>query len=335
MASRWESEGDEKGMGGGNVEGARRLCMRALRFLKKGKGRGEMEGEASTDASSVGDEELVWKEWIRLEVAFIEKLKSRQQVLGLGKGKDGEEVIVRVQGKGREDVTTDEDDQEEEEEAIVEVPVLEGEDEDQDQVQQEVDRQALSGQDAILDGAIVRAVIDNFLKSHLYSLFSFRFLLSTLRPLPSTLRTSLLSHVYATLSSTRLHDQTSPSYSAFFHLYATRSLYDVSYAPPRSSKKRKTDDAEVLESEDPDEVKVQGEKLVDAVGNVTQEYWKVLQGKDRTKVSKGKGRSHGGDESTQKLWECFASWLEEMGEAVHDEDLVSSVRSRSRRRRRT
>ncbi|GAA5913858.1 snoRNA-binding rRNA-processing protein UTP6 [Sporobolomyces salmoneus] len=316
MASRWESEGDEKGMGGGNTEGARRLCMRALRFLKKGKSKGVT---TSKDEQREGEEDLVWKEWLRVEVAFVEKLKSRQQVLGLGKGKDGDEVIVRVNGKRSSEETGEEEGADEEEEEAVKVPLLEGE-EDQDQVQQEVDQKALSGQEAILDGAIVRAVLDNFLKSNDHSLFSYRFLLSILRPLPSTLRLHLLAHVYASLSSTRLQDPTHPSYSAFFHLYATRPLYDVPYSPPKSSKKRKADEAEVLEPENPNEIKVQGEKLVDAVGKITTDYWKVLK-KSGKKGSKGKGKGKEIDEPLQKVWETFAGWLEEMDEFVEDEDL--------------
>ncbi|GAA5956217.1 hypothetical protein JCM3765_005493 [Sporobolomyces pararoseus] len=328
MASRWESEGDEKGMGGGNTEGARRLCMRALRFLKKGKRKtnnGKSEEEQEEEGEE-GDEELVWKEWIRLEVAFVEKLKSRQQVLGLGKGKDGGEVIVRVTGKREQKGSDDEEGEEEEgEDAGVEVPTLEGEDEDQDQAQQEVEQKVLSGQEAILDGAIVRAVIDNFLKSYQHSLFSYRFLLSILRPLPSTLRLPLLAHVYASLTSTRLQDPTHPSYSSFFHLFATRHLYDVPYSPPKSSKKRKADEAEVLEPENPDEIKVQGEKLVDAVGKVSAEYWKVLKksGKKSSSNSKGKGKGREGVEPLQKVWEQFASWLEGMEEVTDDEDLLA------------
>jgi hypothetical protein len=324
MASRWESEGDEKGMGGGNTEGARRLCMRALRFLKKGERKSKLGGRdvEEQEEGQEGDEELVWKEWIRLEVAFVEKLKSRQQVLGLGKGKGGEEVIVRVNGK-RDNEGSDEE--EEEEDAGIEVPILDGEDQQGDPVEEEVDQKVLSGQEAILDGAIVRAVIDNFLKSYQHSIFSYRYILSILRTLPSTLRIPLLSHVYGTLNSTRLQDPTHPSFASFFHLYSTRHLYDVPYSPPKKSKKRKADEAEVLEPEDPEEIKVQGEKLVDAVGKVTTEYWKVLKkaGK-KSSSSKHKGKGKEGAEPLQKVWEQFASWLEGIEEETDDEDLVSS-----------
>lgn len=328
MASRWESEGDEKGMGGGNTEGARRLCMRALRFLKKRKRTGTrrdegIEGGDEDMDGQQGDEELVWKEWIRLEVAFVEKLRSRQRVLGLGQRQDGAEVVVRVAekraaGTGSEAL--------EAEEEVVEIPTLEGEDVDQDQVQQDVDQKVLSGQEAILDGAIVRAVLDNFLKSYHHSLPSYRCLLSTLRTLPSSLRPSLLTHVYHSLDITRLQDPTHPSYSGFFHLYATRHLYDVPYSPPKSSKKRTTDDTEVLDPVNPDVIKVQGERLVDAVGKVTRDYWRVLKApvrKTKIESSKGKRKALGTGRGMQRVWEQFASWLAEIATETQDADLVS------------
>lgn len=148
MASQWESEGDRKGMGGGNAEAARRLCMRALRFLK-GK-KGEKEGME-------GPEEAIWREWIRVEVSFVEKLRGRWQVLGLGKGKGGKEII-RVKGANGE---ADEGDEEEEE---IQLPTTEEGDDQDAQLAEEMTEQAKSGQEALLDGAIVRLVIDNLLK---------------------------------------------------------------------------------------------------------------------------------------------------------------------------
>lgn len=143
MASRWESEGDRKGMGGGNVEGARRLCMRALRFLKNAPG-----------------EMTIWREWIRLEVAFLERVRGRAQVLGTGKQVGGGEVIVRVGEKSTDEM--DLDPSEEEGPADVQVPLLPDETVGAtDETMQHVS--ALSGQDAIIDGAIVRVVLENCL----------------------------------------------------------------------------------------------------------------------------------------------------------------------------
>jgi len=160
MASQWESEGDSKGMGGGNTEGARRLCMRALRFLKKGKKKVLLNQQGEEEMGIEGDEEKIWKEWLRVEISFVEKLKARQKVLGLGKPGEGGEEIVRVKGKR---VKEDGEEEEEEEDQGVELPEIEGE-EGEDIVQLEVEQKVLSGQEAILDGAIVRAVIDNLLK---------------------------------------------------------------------------------------------------------------------------------------------------------------------------
>lgn len=151
MASQWESEGDRKGMGGGNAEAARRLCMRALRFLK-GK-KGEKEGME-------GPEEAIWREWIRVEVSFVEKLRGRWQVLGLEKGKGGKEEIIRVKGANGE---ADEGDEEEE----VQLPTTEDGDAEDAQLAEKMTEQAKSGQEALFDGAIVRLVIDNLLKCEL------------------------------------------------------------------------------------------------------------------------------------------------------------------------
>ncbi|GAA5940550.1 snoRNA-binding rRNA-processing protein UTP6 [Sporobolomyces koalae] len=334
LASRWESEGDEKGMGGGNTEGARRLCMRALRFLKT---RGRTTQRDATDDGNDSEanlvdihapSELVWQEWIRLEVAFIEKLKSRQQILGLGKGKDGEEVVVRVSGQrdadgegSGEDTGEDEN---EHEGASVDVSALAGEAEDgPDPVDREVEAKVLSGQEAILDGAIVKAVIDNFLKENGHSLYAYKLLLTILRRLPSTLRTSLLAHVYASLSALRVQDINHPSHAAFFHLYATRDLYDVPYTPPRSSKKRKADETETVESENSGEIKVTGERFVDAVGRTASEYWAFLKQHSAAKRGKGKGRETRRGEISKDVWERFAAWLEAMAEETEDPDLLA------------
>ncbi|GAA6037368.1 hypothetical protein JCM8097_008533 [Rhodosporidiobolus ruineniae] len=300
MASQWESEGDRKGMGGGNTEAARRLCMRALRFLK-GKRR---EGEE-------GEEEAVWKEWIRVEVSFVERLRGRMQVLGLGKG--GTEEIIRVKEKGAAG-------EEEEADEGVAVPELEGEGDEDGAVKEQVDEKVLSGQEAILDGAIVRLVIENFLKAYSHSVFAYKLILSYLRPLPSPLRLPLLQHVYSLLSL--CVPPTSPSYPAALHLLATRRLYDVPYVPPKASKKRKAEDAQTAEPEDPNAIKVEGEKLVDAVGKATDEYWKVL--KVYGKKGNGKGKEVEGSVAVkvQEIWEQFCAWLEEMSEETEEDDLL-------------
>ncbi|GAA5938610.1 hypothetical protein JCM3775_002172 [Rhodotorula graminis] len=322
LASQWESDGDRKGMGGGNTEGARRLCMRALRFLKGRKG-------ARRDDGVDGPEELVWREWIRVEVAFVERLRERWQVLGIGKG--ATEDIVRVGGTAAAGEDAPSETVDDVLEGQADEIALPGADEDEDaELKQEIDEKALSGQEALLDGAIVRLVIDNLLKSYSHSIFAYKLLLSILRPLPSPLRLPLLSHVYASLSANV--SPSSPSYPAALHLLATRRLYDVAYAPPsKKSKKRSADDAEVAEPEDPTAIKVSGEKLVDAVGQACDEYWAVLKGLGGgqgggRKAAKGKGKEREGDDAgarAQQMWEQFCGWLEEVADETDDEDLLA------------
>lgn len=111
--------------------------MRALRFVK---GRRE--------------EERVWKEWLRLEVGYVEKIRGRWKILGIGKE---EEQKMEVEG---------EEEGEGEEKEEIELP-QEGEDAamdgEIDGTAKEVEEKVLSGQEAILDGAIVRVVLDNCL----------------------------------------------------------------------------------------------------------------------------------------------------------------------------
>ncbi|KAG0653551.1 U3 snoRNP protein [Rhodotorula mucilaginosa] len=314
MASQWESDGDRKGMGGGNTEGARRLCMRALRFLK---GRNNAQA----------DQEAVWREWIRVEVAFVERLRERWHVLGIGKGKNGGEEIVRVADKGKQPSGSEEEEGAEEHDDEVEEEIaLPGDEVDDSQLKQEVDQKALSGQEALLDGAIVRVVLDNLLKASSHSIESYNFVLSVLRPLASPLRLALRAHVYASLRANIL--PSTPSYPAAVHILATRHLYDVAYVPPKkkNSKKRTADEmgaGAAGPEQDPFAIQVEGEKLVDAIGKACEEYWTVLKKLKADKKGKGKERDQASTSpQAQQLWERFSGWLEEMAEQTDEEDLL-------------
>ncbi|KDE05313.1 hypothetical protein MVLG_04344 [Microbotryum lychnidis-dioicae p1A1 Lamole] len=301
MASRWESEGDERGQGGGNDEAARRLCMRALRFLK---GSGQSE-------------HLVWNEWIRVECAFAERLRARWALLGIGKeGRNGEEQMVVVGGRSskRRKVAegqtpdgeeVDEDGQElKEEEAAEEIELPAGEDgEDQEdaELKETVQKEAASGQEAIIEGAIVRVVLNNYLTSFRHSLDVYERLLSVLRPLPSPLRLSLLKHTYA--SMTTQFTPSSPDYARALHILTTRHLYDVAYNPKRAKKGGPFPDTTTIQ--------VKGEKLVDAVAAGVDQYWKACKGK------KGKNK----ETAPLAVWEAFCSWLETMLEQVEEDNL--------------
>ncbi|SDA01450.1 BZ3500_MvSof-1268-A1-R1_Chr10-1g02678 [Microbotryum saponariae] len=303
MASRWESEGDERGLGGGNDEAARRLCMRALRFLR---GSGESE-------------HLVWNEWIRVECAFAERLRARWTLLGIGKeGRNGKEELVVVgersskrrkvaEGQTQDGEEVDEDGQElKEEEAAeeIELPTGEdGEDQEDEELKETVQKEAASGQEAIIEGAIVRVLLDNYLTSFKHSLDVYERLLSVLRSLPSPLRLSLLKHTYA--SMTTPFTPSSPDYARALHILATRHLYDVAYNPKRAKKGGPVPDTTTIQ--------VKGEKLVDAVAAGVDQYWKACKGK------KGKNK----ETAHLAVWEAFCSWLEKMLEQVEEDNLVS------------
>lgn len=296
MASRWESEGDRKGMGGGNVEGARRLCMRGLRFLKAGAG--EME---------------IWREWVRLEVAYVERVRGRWEVLGIGK-KDAVGLPVPESGAMEVDEVVLGEDGEPEGPAEVDVPLFPSEETSEADATLK-DVQALSGQEAILDGAIVRVVLDNCLSSFGHSLEAHQSMINLLRILPSLLRLPLLAHVYASLRSH--FEPTSTSYAPATHVLATRALYDVAFDP----KVKESTVSLYIDAEAPaaSEVRVQGEAFVDAVGEVVEEYWKACKGR------KGKGKAK--EKAPVQVWESFCSWLEELEDEAEDENLVRPLRA--------
>ncbi|KAL8287363.1 hypothetical protein RQP46_003815 [Phenoliferia psychrophenolica] len=274
LASRWESEGDRKGMGGGNTEAARRLCMRALRFLKGADG-----------------EEEVWAEWVRVEVVYVERIKKRWEMLGIGKKDDAavveQEDKMVVEGEESEEVDLSALEQSEGQASAA-----------LDQAVKEVETTAVSGQEAIRDGAVVRVVLDSCLTSYSHSMRAYTLLITLLRTISSSLRLPLLAHVYTSLAEH--HPSTSPSYPSAVELLATRPMYDIAYDPT------------VKDGTAP--AALEGEALVDAVGAVVDEFWKACKGK------KGKGKER--EKAPVEVWERFCGWLEEMEDESTDENLT-------------
>lgn len=279
MASRWESEGDRKGMGGGNTEGARRLCMRALRFLK-----------------GAPTEEDVWREWLRVEVVYVERIKKRWELLGIGK-------------KAETDERMDVDD--ESEQVDVDAVPQTGASKVLDDAAKAVESPAVTGEAAIRDGAVVRLVLDSCLTcafpvparakaseltrdctAYSHSIHAYTFVITLLRILPSSLRLPLLEHVYTSLAA---HHPSTPAATA---LLATRPMHDLAY-----------------DADSPEPKLLDGEALVDAVGQVVDGFWKACKGK------KGKGKER--EKAPVEVWEAFCEWLEEMEDKSADENLVS------------
>lgn len=277
--------------------------MRALRFLKGAKG-----GDA---------EELVWKEWIRVEVVYVERIKKRWEILGIGKAVPVKEDEEKMEVDGEE-----EQGEKEEEDKGVEVPALPQEGAQPsavlDQAAAAVETTAVSGQEAIREGAVVRVVLDSCLlcssfslvvtsqpradpppfAAYSHSIEAYTFVIDLLRTLPSSLRLPLLEHVYTSLAAQ--HPSSSPSYAAAVSILATRPMHDQAYDPavPESA----------------DLPSLEGEALVDAVGQVVDEYWKACKGK------KGKGRER--EKAPVEVWEAFCQWLEDMEDESDDENLV-------------
>ena len=109
--------------------------MRALRFLKGADG-----------------EEDVWQEWIRVEVVYVERIKKRWELLGIGKKSEGvpEADRMDVEGEGEAEE--------------VDLSQIEAKNEQPSAVLDQTAKSvAVSGQDAIRDGAVVRMVLDSCL----------------------------------------------------------------------------------------------------------------------------------------------------------------------------
>lgn len=83
LAIRFEADGTgpqakEGGIGGGNIDAARKLVMRALRFMK---------------SATKEDATKIWLEWIRLEISFMERMRKRWEILGIQDAMSGEQNV--------------------------------------------------------------------------------------------------------------------------------------------------------------------------------------------------------------------------------------------------
>ncbi|GAA96091.1 uncharacterized protein L969DRAFT_48513 [Mixia osmundae IAM 14324] len=76
IAARWEWDGDVHEQGGGNIEAARKLLLRALRFNKH--------------------QVSVWSEWCRIEMAYAEQMRQRWDVLGIDALDNAEQSHIDV-----------------------------------------------------------------------------------------------------------------------------------------------------------------------------------------------------------------------------------------------
>ncbi|PIL34179.1 hypothetical protein GSI_03890 [Ganoderma sinense ZZ0214-1] len=153
----------------------------------------------------------MWREYVRMELGFVESLRRRWNVLGIdvkGKGKDaGAGTGDKDNGKEVGDLWSGIGDEDERE---VDGMDMDAED---DLTEDEVARRQ------IMEGAIVKSVISNAVKAiPRIDLFTSLHELISAYPSPPTLRESLLDHLHV-----HLHE-TLPSHPVAIKLTATRHL---------------------------------------------------------------------------------------------------------------
>jgi hypothetical protein len=138
MAAQFEADGDETGKGGGNVDGARKLLMRGLRFFK--------------DASSLP----LWIEWIRIELNFIQTIEKRREALGLpetqSKSTDPSHSVQTEENEHIDPALKTTDD-------LRQLP--EDSDTPMTPLNHNINCADLKGQEALLSGALVKIVLQS------------------------------------------------------------------------------------------------------------------------------------------------------------------------------
>jgi len=176
MAAQFEADGDETGKGGGNVDGARKLLMRGLRFFK--------------NANSLP----LWIEWIRIELNFIQTMEKRREALGLLESQSkSNEPSHSMQREENENV----------DQALQTTADLQQLPQEPDTpmtpLDRKIDSTELKGQEALLSGALVKVVLQNAFEA-IPGLDIFHAILPLLHAFESPLRPALLHFLYGKIS---------------------------------------------------------------------------------------------------------------------------------------
>lgn len=207
LAIRFEADGTgshqaNAGVGGGNVDSARKLIMRALRFMKGSKKEHEC---------------LVWVEWVRLEISFVERMRKRWEILGIKDSLAG--------GSEKPNLEMDVDGQPAGQEAALETKAEE--DQQVAAAAEDIDAAQKKGKNAVLDGAIVHVVLDNAFAAFSGDVRIYSDLLALIRPLPTPLRPALLSHIYDNLRTSLPSFPTSESLAQACSILCRRHITDL------------------------------------------------------------------------------------------------------------
>lgn len=144
LAIRFEADGTgpqakEGGIGGGNIDAARKLVLRALRFMKSAK---EEEGRK------------IWLEWVRLEMSFIERMRKRWEIMSIQDIMSGKPNVQQDAAEMSNGVLPEPD-----QDMLAET----GEEQDLASTATQIQSTKQKGQHAVLGGDIVRVVLTSAL----------------------------------------------------------------------------------------------------------------------------------------------------------------------------
>ena len=277
LAIRFEADGtspngdkrEEGGIGGGNMDAARKLAMRGIRFMK---------GATKDDARRL------WVEWVRLEVSFVERLRKRWEILGVKDamaGKPNMEVDLQLDA----------------------LATLVGDAEDQVSITEQkiVSAKESSPHSALLEGTLIKIVMNNAIAAFPGDVAIYEDLLAVLRPMPTILRPALLSHLYellrsslSSLSASATFGSKLPIYHQARFILARRFLDDLASVQK---------DGTSLKA-----VSIDSLKWIEAVGESVKEFRIALQ-----ETSNG---------SNELVHEDFARFLTVTAQKTEDASLV-------------
>ncbi|KAI8447321.1 hypothetical protein BY996DRAFT_1002871 [Phakopsora pachyrhizi] len=178
MAVQFEADGDESGKGGGNIDGARKLLMRSLRFFN------------GTDSIPI------WLEWIRIELNFVKVIEGRREALGIESFAEAKAAKNLESNQTSDNPVAD----------YIEQTAMEldhvGDQYPEDlpvSLADDINSGELKGQEALLSGALVKVALSNAFKA-VSDVRIFSEALPLIYSLDSPAKPSLVSFLYDNLA---------------------------------------------------------------------------------------------------------------------------------------
>lgn len=284
----------DRGIGGGNMDAARKLAMRGIRFAK---------GATQRDAR------MLWVEWVRLEISFVERMRKRWEVLGIKDAMAGKPNLQAEDMMDLDGNTSSANDT-----SAAAPPVV------QDKVEQ-ADRQVKSaqeskGRNAVLDGVIVKVVLENALDAFPTDgdgVSIHEDLLNLIRPLPTPLRQDLLDQIYASLRSRIATTEVNATSSSSFENDDNYKAIEQAARCRSILARRHVDDLGELQKDRTvfKPAQVDSVRWIEAVGASVKEFQEAIKAMP--------------NESSVRLLESFADFASEMSDRTRDDGLVSPI----------